>query len=188
MLAPMGVLAAACIIIGISPPVLFAPAIRAGAAIASVDATSSLQLVADVSSGAARVGTVAGLVVIVAALIWLMRSWMLRRVPVEAADTWGCGYEGVTPRMQYTASSFAAPLVTAFAGLSGVRTRRDDRHFHTQPADLVLDRLVFPAWARVRGTAMRLRTIQLGRLHVYLLYIIITLVLLLAYLGASVRR
>jgi hypothetical protein len=35
---------------------------------------------------------------------------------------------------------------------------------------------------------MRLRTIQLGRLHVYLLYIIITLVLLLAYLGASVRR
>jgi hypothetical protein len=79
-------------------------------------------------------------------------------------------------------------VLAAFGGLSGVRIRRDDRHFLTQPVDLVLDLLVFPVWTSIRGAALRLRRIQLGRLDVYLIYIIVTLLVLLAYLAASVRR
>jgi hypothetical protein len=87
--------------------------------------------------------------------------------------------------MQYTASSFAAPLVAVFGRLAGVEERRGATVFRTAPADLVLDRLVLPVWARVQRLALRLRPMQQGRLHVYLLYVVATLLLLLAYLVAS---
>jgi hydrogenase-4 component B len=89
--------------------------------------------------------------------------------------------------MQYTASSFAAPLLETYAPLSGVRTHAGGSHFETRPVDLVLDGLVRPTWTWVRTTASRVRMIQLGRLHVYVLYIIVTLLVVLTYLGMTVR-
>jgi hydrogenase-4 component B len=41
-------------------------------------------------------------------------QWRLRTQPLAWTETWGCGYTGPTPRMQYTASSFAQFLVTLF--------------------------------------------------------------------------
>jgi hypothetical protein len=84
--------------------------------------------------------------------------------------------------MQYTASSFAAPLLSIFGALSGVREHRGATVFHTTVDDLVLDRVALPWWERVHRVALRLRPIQQGRLHVYLLYIVATLLVLLAYL------
>jgi hypothetical protein len=43
-----------------------------------------------------------------------------------------------------------------------------------------------PAWVRVRSLADRIRPIQRGRLSVYLIYIVLTLVALLFYLLAMV--
>jgi len=49
----------------------------------------------------------------------------------------------------------------------------------------VLDRAVLPMWARVQRLALRLRPMQQGRLHVYLMYVVATLLALLAYLIVS---
>jgi len=88
----------------------------------------------------------------------------------------------VTPRMQYTASSFAAPLLDVFGAASGIRTHRGATVFHSEPFDLVLDRAVAPAWAMVQRVAVRLRGLQQGRLRTYLVYVVVTLTMLLAYL------
>jgi hypothetical protein len=57
--------------------------------------------------------------------------------------------------------------------------------YHSHPLDLVLDRLALPAWDRVHRAALRLRPIQQGRLHIYLLYVMVALLVLLAYLAVA---
>jgi hypothetical protein len=84
--------------------------------------------------------------------------------------------------MQYTASSFAAPLLVAYQAAAGIETERTPKTFETHVRDPVLVTLLRPAWWRVRSLAHRIRPIQRGRLSVYLMYIVLTLVALLLYL------
>jgi hydrogenase-4 component B len=84
--------------------------------------------------------------------------------------------------MQYTASSFAAPLAGVFGPLAGLRLQRGATIFHTHPVDLVLDDVILPAWRRIQQLAVQLRPIQQGRIHMYVLYVVATLVALLLYL------
>jgi hypothetical protein len=53
----------------------------------------------------------------------------------------------------------------------------------THAVDLVLDAVALPLWRRVRRAALRLRGIQQGRLHLYLLYVMAALLVLLGYLA-----
>jgi hypothetical protein len=101
--------------------------------------------------------------------------------------TWGCGYTAPTPRMQYTASSFAAPLLLAFGRLSSVRTERAPSAFASHAVDPVLAGLVLPAWRGLRAAADRLRRLQRGRLALYLVYMIAALLALLLYLMVAGR-
>ena len=134
---------------------------------------------------------VSGVALLVIALLsvgWLARRAVLRRRLVRSGETWACGYPLGTPRMQYTASSFAAPLLSTFGRMSGVVAHRTAEAFHTEPVDLVLDRGALPAWHRLQRAALRLRPIQQGRLYVYLIYVMAALVVLLAYLALGSRR
>jgi hypothetical protein len=119
---------------------------------------------------------------------WLVRRLVLRGRIVRLVETWGCGYALPSPRMQYTASSFATPLLSTFGRMSGVVEHRSEESFHTEPVDLVLDRSAIPAWHWVQRTAMRLRPMQQGRLYAYLIYVMVALVVLLAYLALAMRR
>jgi hypothetical protein len=87
--------------------------------------------------------------------------------------------------MQYTASSYAAPLLTALRPLSGVREHSDATGFHSHPLDLVLDGLAAPAWRQVGRMAREARLLQAGRLRWYLLYVILTVLALLLYMGRT---
>jgi len=186
LLGPMMVLTVACVAIGVAPGLLLDPALVVAASLG--DATSlGTPAVREVMTGATRVGFLAVAVIALGIIVWLVRRALLRGRAVRTAETWSCGFTMTTPRMQYTASSFVAPLLDTFAPLSGVRTQVAESHFETHPVDLVLDGLVRPTWMWIRTTASRARLIQLGRLHVYILYIIITLLVVLTYLGMTVR-
>ena len=103
---------------------------------------------------------------------------------VDAA-TWGCGYPTPTPRMAYTASSFAAPLLTVFRSFSGVRTHRTAVAFATHAIDPVLDGVLMPAWRGARAAAKWLRSLQRGGLSLYLLLVGAAVVASLLYLLLS---
>jgi len=104
------------------------------------------------------------------------------------ATTWGCAYPHPTARMQYTGSSFGAPILSAFGSLAEPPAHQLSISFGTDPEDRVLSRVVGPAWARLRAAATVLRPLQQGRVTTYLQYIVLTLVLLLIVLFASVGR
>jgi formate hydrogenlyase subunit 4 len=177
MLRPQFALAAACIAIGFLPVLALPPVLRASALIAHLPADIT------VVDSAVRTLTVLALVVGFALLIgWLLHGRLMRRVLPAVAGTWACAYPNQTPRMQYTASSFAAPLLVAYQPVAGIQTHRTSDTFETHAGDPVLTMLLRPGWWRVRSLARRIRPIQRGRLSAYLMYIVLTLIALMLYL------
>jgi hydrogenase-4 component B len=186
LLVPMFVLSGACVLLGVAPGLgVLAVVDVAGALTASAPnvTVEALAVVRD----SAWVSAVALALLSLLAVGWFVRRTVLRKRAVRLVETWGCGYPLPSARMQYTASSFAAPLLSTFGRMSGVVEHRSAGAFHTEPVDLVLDRSAIPAWHWVRRTALRLRPIQQGRLYAYLIYVMVALVVLLAYLALSRR-
>ncbi|UFS68788.1 hydrogenase [Geomonas sp. RF6] len=182
MLVPMGILAALCALIGIVPVVLvvplesaletFAPSV-AGVALAEVAPFSLVSVMA--------VALVGG-----ALLLW----WSLRRggakLPQGAAGTWGCGYLRPTSRMQYTPSSFGSMLVHWFSGALRPETHEakvaglfpQPASFESHVPETMLERVYLPALAWLYRKSAVIRQLQHGRLHLYIGYTFVTLVLL----------
>lgn len=182
MLGPMLALAAVCVVLGVVPGIAVHPSLAVGAALVATPLSGpGPQVRAAVSS----IGWLSAAVVVL--LVLGRAAWALvrRRRPLAYAETWGCGYALPSARMQYTASSFAAPLLASWGALAGVRREVTPGAFHASAHELVLEGAILPAWKGLRGTLARLRTIQHGRLWVYLLYLIAVLLVLLAYLAWS---
>jgi formate hydrogenlyase subunit 3/multisubunit Na+/H+ antiporter MnhD subunit len=188
---PLLVLAAACAAIGLVPAALASPLARVSSAIARRAPNSADVLVATGLDSAARSMTwlAIGLVALIAAS-WAIRGALARAQDARAA-TWGCGYAAVTPRMQYSASSFAAPLLAVFSPVAGLHVHRTAASFGTHAADPVLDGMIRPAWERARSIASRLRPMQRVRPGSHVLYVVAALLALLLYLyfgGAPAPR
>jgi formate hydrogenlyase subunit 3/multisubunit Na+/H+ antiporter MnhD subunit len=179
---PVVVLASACGAIGILPVLVLPAALAAGAFVASLPMES--ETITNALRGMWQVSAFAALLVVSVGSVALLLRWLRGRVVRRTSATWGCGYTAPTPRMQYTASSFAAPLIDVFGEASGVRAHRGATVFHSEPFDLVLDRAVAPVWASIQRIAIRLRGLQQGRLRTYLMYSVATLTALLVYLLA----
>jgi hydrogenase-4 component B len=187
MLTPMLVLAGACVLVGVAPSFAVAPVIQVAMSLTPRAADAAADTSAVVRDSAS-ISIIALSMLGLLAAAWLIRRAALRRRVVRAVETWACGYPFGSARMQYTASSFAAPLLSTFGSVSGVIEHRTAESLHTEPVDLVLDRSAIPAWRWVQRAALRLRPMQQGRLYAYLIYVMAALVALLAYLALVSRR
>lgn len=123
------------------------------------------------------------------AVVGLALAWRLRRSQVDASCTWGCGYAAPTARMQYTTSGLSQMLVVLF-GWALLPRRKQVRvegyfpagaSYATEIDDPVLDDAVLPASRRLANLMSWFRWIQQGSIQAYLLYILLTLVVLLLY-------
>jgi NADH:ubiquinone oxidoreductase subunit 5 (subunit L)/multisubunit Na+/H+ antiporter MnhA subunit len=182
---PALVLAAACVAIGVVPALGIA-AVRNAAGQLAGAGPSTVFLDAAISGGW-MISLVALVTILLCALLWALRRYLMRHREPRFAETWGCGYGVASPRMQYTASSFASPLLSLFGAMTGVRVERSAAALRTHPSDLVLDDVALPAWRAVHRAALRLRLIQQGRLYLYLIYVMAALLVLLAYLAFGLR-
>jgi hydrogenase-4 component B len=149
-------------------------------------------------SGALAFITVVAVVVLGGAgLLALVRAGLLRGRVVTHAATWGCGYATPNPRMQYTASSFAQPILEPFGSLIPSRVDAESPRGHFPAAaryqehvgDMAGERIVLPAFRRAVFLLGRVRVIQQGRIQLYLAYILVTLIVLLVWqLGGGAGR
>src|SRR5262249_41542824 len=116
-------------------------------------------------------------------------SW--KRDEFRTYVTWECGYGQLTARMQVTAESFAHSIARVFTPILQYATRsqitgRDRRHFPDQISaepvmvSLLESRVYVPFIAGVRGVSEHFSKVQAGSIHVYLLYVFVTLIVLLA--------
>jgi NADH:ubiquinone oxidoreductase subunit 5 (subunit L)/multisubunit Na+/H+ antiporter MnhA subunit len=134
--------------------------------------------------------SVLGAVLTVPVIVVSMRY--ARRLPRRDVDlAWGCGGVRVSPRMQYTATSYAEPLSRIFD--DSLRPERDVIVTHSSEARYLVERIQFrqrlsdvfetrlylPVIAIIDRLAAGARRLQNGKIHFYLAYSFIALLVVL---------
>jgi hydrogenase-4 component B len=185
MRMPMVILAACCAIIGLMPALL-TPTLDSAIACWKLESDSSLSLAA-----VAPLKTISVMSLLLAALIAGMAMALTLFKPVSRnVGTWDCGYARPTTRMQYTASSLAQMIVAMFGWvlrplmhlphIKGLFPKPAAMHSHVN--DLVLDRAFIPAGHGIERWFGWFRRFQQGITQQYILYILITVILMLSTL------
>jgi len=176
----LSVLALACLAIGVYPAVLLRPlSLVANSLVANNSAPLELSLLP-------RVLPV--LTICVAGALLLGTA--LRRA-TRVTGIWACGLPKLSPRMEYTATAFSKPLRSVFAVVY-----RPHRTIEVLPADQPYfpvavsyrsvrttsfeESLYRPVVDAIVAAANQVRRLHTGNVQMYLLYIFLTLVSLLA--------
>jgi hydrogenase-4 component B len=127
------------------------------------------------------------LLALVPSMLWLLRLNYHRRL----SDSWGCGRIGQTARMEYTATAFAEPLKRVFAEIyrpmkeltvdfhPGSKYFVQSIEYRSEITPWFDQSLYRPFLESATFVAQQVRRLQAGSLHLYLLYIAIVLTLLL---------
>jgi len=144
-----------------------------------------------------RTGTVStlGIVLMLVCLLPIpFALWLVfaRNSKTRRGPTWDCGQRGLTPQMEYTATGFSKPIRMIFKAL--FRPRRDVQReydfspyfattirFESHIEEIFVRRLYRPLRILILRVSRRIRTLQAGSIHAYLLYIFVTLLLLLLF-------
>ena len=173
MLAPMGLLAAVCMLIGIAPSLVL-PAIAR--------ATGSWNP-AWSSAGGAPVSTIGPALLALAALVAAAGFLLWKKAGANGLRrdlTWDCGYREPTARMQYTSGSFAGISLGWFRWIfhTDFKFRRPRGPFPPGSLrierfpDTVLEWIVVPAGAVITRLSNAALGLQHGRLQAYILYLV----------------
>jgi hydrogenase-4 component B len=189
MKIPMYVLCGLCFVIGLGFW-LFAPALAGPvAAVASIPSADAAATITRFTGSLAGISMVCGIFLLVVFAAYLLRKKLLSNKQVTSSPTWDCGYGAPAPRMQYTSSSFAQPIVSFFRNV--LFPKQETRTpaspfpqgwaFHSHVPDLMLDTVYVPAFKYVGKILSKLRWLQGGKVHIYVLYIAITLIVLLLW-------
>ena len=184
MLVPMAGLAAVCALFGVMPGAALA---LAGPVLAEFGvAPASLS---GIAAQAQRIGVLGLAFFALCAALFLLRSRLLARRAPARSVTWGCGYPLPAPTMQYTAESFASPLLVVLRGLVDLRRPRaaaplvfpegmQHQFAARDPVEIFVYRRAL-AWTAEKFAA--LRALHRPRLHFYVVYVFVALLVLLSY-------
>jgi hydrogenase-4 component B len=198
MQAGMGILAVACIALGLTPffvVPLFGRSLAGLRNLPWETARFTLELPLSIPGPVGSMSSpllAAGLLILIAVIPLALRLTGVDR-RIRLGDTWGCGRIGQTRRMQYTATAFAEPLRRVFAEL--YRPTQDlSIDFHPESKYFVqsieyqseihpwFEKLLYqPLIGIFQKTADRVRWIQAGWLGLYLAYILFGLIALLVF-------
>lgn len=192
MIAGMGVLALLCLVLGIFPGLtvrVVSPAVFSYTGADSLLAGKGFLYIEETFSHLSPAAFLVSIAVMfVAAAVFIFITGGKRMI--SYGDSWDCGIEALTSRMQYTATAFTKPLRMIF------------RRIYLPKRDLQISYIVKPFFIKsiqysgeitpffekyiysplaslIRSAARRVSMLQSGSLHLYLGYILATLILLL---------
>ncbi|HZS06502.1 MAG TPA: hydrogenase 4 subunit B [Blastocatellia bacterium] len=195
----MGMLAAACVVLGLAP---FAVVPRLARAIAGLDGLPavapafSFNLSLQTSGGFAQMSpTLIGVgVLLLVSLVPLVLTLLGVNQRLRVSESWGCGRVGQTARMEYTATAFAEPLRRIFVELYRP-TKELTIDFHPESKYFVqsieyrseitpwFEKYIYaPLLKAAQWVSFNVRKLQSGSLHGYVAYLFIVLVVMLGLL------
>ncbi|MDP4262003.1 MAG: proton-conducting transporter membrane subunit [Bacteroidota bacterium] len=124
---------------------------------------------------------------LLAGLIYLIKSRVTMRKPQPVNATWGCGYTGATEKMQYTASSFIRAYRKLAEPVLSIRKKKKEIQGvfpaaggqETHPYDKTEEWLIDYPLQQLKKFFNRFTFLQNGNMQFYILYglVFITLVL-----------
>jgi formate hydrogenlyase subunit 3/multisubunit Na+/H+ antiporter MnhD subunit len=187
MRGPMVLLAVVCLWVGIFPSKMVNYAFQGTQAITGMPVPVILkEAIVDPLSLISRV-LLFGVVIFV--FLALLRKFLTLKYPVNLTETWMCGYAKVSSRMQYTASSFARPILRIFRSILffKVETVSPKGYFPAKTKlsssvkDASQDLFFRPFFYLIKRLSRKLKWIQSGHTQIYILYILFLLVILLIW-------
>lgn len=184
---PMVGLAVICAWIGLFPSMMVSFSLQAAQAIMGI--TVPLGMEETILDPLLKVTSVLWIAVFIFAILFILKKSLLKTRPVRETETWSCGYAMPSSRMQYTASSFAAPVLRIFRTLLvfQIKTPKPKKHFpaETSLSSSVLDASEYlffrPILYLIKKLSRKLNWIQSGHTQRYLLYIFFFLLTLLIW-------
>ena len=192
----MGLLALACIGLGVAPFAIVPVLGRIVAGVGGlpdtgVEFTLNVSLQTPSAFGQMSPTLIAcGLLLLIGlvlSVLWLFGLNRQRRL----SDSWGCGRVGQTARMEYTATAFAEPLRRVFAEIyrpmkeltvdfhPGSKYFVQSIEYRSEITPWFEQSLYRPFLQSAAFVAQQVRRLQAGSLHLYLLYIAVVLTVLL---------
>jgi len=188
MLAGMTLAAVACTVFAVAPVLLGPTLARVLAVLPALGgSTQGLRLGTILRlpgfPGTISPGVLAAALVIAVLISLGVARWGARhRPPAMVTPLWACGADALTPRMQYTATSFAEPLQRVFDNILRPDTDVEVTHFaesqyliekvtyRTRLDDPVEQRFYIPVVRAVTAWAQWVRRAHNGSIHLYLSY------------------
>lgn len=177
--------AAGCVVIGLGSPLALQALENVVSSMPGAQSANTRAL----QNALGYVTLTAAIVLAVVAGLWTLRTSMLRKRPVRLGPTWDCGYALPTSRMQYTGSSFSEPLLQTLHVL--LRTSRAVQmsqelypkagSLSTHVVDPWKDRVFAGLFRKAAALLDRFHWIQQGKVQLYVLYVLVTLVALLLW-------
>lgn len=196
MKASMGVLAMACVVLGVAPALVLNPLSSTVGEFLGERPDLSFNFSSIAAAGVfATIAPVwvAAILVLLIAAVFLGLRMSGANFKRRYYETWGCGRALQTASFEYTAAAFANPFKRVFAVLfrseeqTEIESHPESRFFvktityRHEPRSIIEDSIYAPIAAAVRRIAMRARTVQSGNVHSYLLYILLGLLALLLF-------
>lgn len=187
MLLPMALIAPLCLLIGLAPQLALRFVLPAISAFMPNIALGPYPAeYAAVLGKLSLMGLFLLLAIVAAAIFW---RWRTESGRVTAAATWGCGYQRATSRMQYAASSFSERAVLVFNDIMRQQISRPvlkgifpgASRCVDQPTETVLERIIAPLFRAAGRLFGFLHRLQHGQMHIYMLYIFVTLFILMLW-------
>ena len=187
MLIPMTALAGLCLWIGLFPQTIAGVAF-AGGAYLSHTYYSSLNMGIIYQPLSYIISGVFLFLALVVALFGLRRI-LLKNHSIPLRETWNCGFSQVTPRLQYTSSSFARPIIDFVKGVLFYRREGAEIKGHfpvkTRMISSIQDaaeEFVFkPLYRRLTNLSKKLDINRIRYTQMYLMYIFLYLLFLLMW-------
>lgn len=189
MLMPMFILALLCLLIGFSGPTI------------SVWLTGIVSQITGFEMNACKTGlklaslpllsitVISSLLIIMGSFLYSLRKALPRTENETKGPTWDCGYAKGVPRIQYTSSSFTTPITGMFSSVLRTKFKRPatsdtfpgGNSFSSETPDFWQEYIFAPVVKSFKMLSIFLIKSESGRIHVFILYIIITILILLLW-------
>lgn len=186
VVVPLILLAVSCLGVGLLAPKVVETLMPV---VAQIMHASAVEQVVSAFDPLDKIAQMSLALVVLVGVLAVVRRMLLAGRTVAASGTWGCGYSRPTSRIQYTASSFAQPAIEFFATF--VRSRRTlsaptglfprSASLRTQDGDLSRDLIYGPLFDTIGLALSKLRWLQHGRVHLYILYVGCTILALMIW-------
>ncbi len=195
MLLAMGVLALACFGFGLAPSFVISLlhpvanfALHRGSS-AAIPSGASVQTAANPTVNEAPI-LVAFILILIAGTVLLGILVFRGNRKSRIVPTWACGLEGLSPRMQYTATGFSKPIRMIFSSVFRPSREIDvsepmSSYFKPKirvdlRTEAIFDTRIYQPLMKYFLAGVRvLRKVQTGHIQSYLAYIFVTLIILL---------
>lgn len=182
---PMTVLAGLCLLLGIGAPI--GAALVSPVAAQLLGESAAVAAIVSVRPWLVALSLGGGFIAALTALLAVLRRRLHHGRSIARGPTWDCGYVAPTARMQYTASSFAWPIIDMMRWMIRPRVEACVDHGYfprqaylaTHSADFFRQRLFVPLFRAVATVSNSLHWLQQGRNQLYVLYIAVTVLVLL---------